>query len=375
MELIRTFHPVGQGGFYSEKFYENNNMVFSVIYDCGSFSLDTLKNEIDTTFKNSNYKINILFISHFHQDHINGVKYLIKECKVDYIFIPEIDEDEKILILSSYSIENREENSFIYKFLIDSQQAIKELNKYTKVIFIKPLSKKNLKEKNLEFNNQNIIFPNLEKEKIFINSDTKLIFKYNDKPIWKYIFNNFKDNKLSAKINEFKKKYSINLPLNSEIYNTFIKKDEYKKLFINKNIYSLILYSAPIDKNSYFNKSTIHYDMYEIFFSEKEYLHKTGCLYTGDFNLNNTFNFIEDILHKNKISLFQIPHHGSKNSWNNKHKKYLKNKFLFISAGKKNIYSHPNKEVLIDILSTYCCYLRVICEDKESKIEMKINIF
>lgn len=92
MELIRTFHPIGQGGFYSEKFYENDNMVFSVVYDCGSFSPDTLENEINNTFINNNDKVNVLFISHFHQDHINRVEYLIDKCKVDYIFIPEIDE-------------------------------------------------------------------------------------------------------------------------------------------------------------------------------------------------------------------------------------------------------------------------------------------
>lgn len=378
MELIRTFHPIGQGGFYSEKFYENDNMFFSVVYDCGSFSPDTLENEINNTFINNNDKVNVLFISHFHQDHINRVEYLIDKCKVDYIFIPEIDEEEKMLILSSYNSKNRNESSFLYKFLINPQQAIKELSEHVKVIFIKAISKENNSKDTelLEFNNGNIISPNFNEEKISINSNSKLVFNYNDKPIWEYIFNNFKDKKLSDKIKKFRKKHSINLPINSETYNTLTKDNEYKKISLDKNIYSLILYSRPVNENSCFDKSTIHYEMYDIFFGKKEYLHKTGCLYTGDFNLNNNFEFIENILkNNNKISSFQIPHHGSKYSWNNKYKNNLENKFLFLSAGTKNKYSHPHKEVLMDILSTHCCYPRIISEDKESKIEMKIYIF
>ncbi len=387
MELIRTFHPIGQGGFYSEKFYENDNMVFSVVYDCGSFSPDTLENEINNTFINNNDKVNVLFISHFHQDHINRVEYLIDKCKVDYIFIPEIDEEEKMLILSSYNSKNRKESSFLYKFLINPQQAIKELSEHIKVIFIKAISKENnLKDTELlEFNNENIIFPNFNKEKIFINSGSKLVFKYNNKPIWEYVFNNFKDEKLSAKIKSLTEKYSITL----EIYKNFIINRNHKKRGIDKNIYSLILYSGPVNKNIY---SLILYfgsedekrmcikktcEIYEIIFSTENYFsYKIGCLYTGDFNLNIDFDFIKNMLENNcEINFFQIPHHGSKHSWNSKYKNNLNNKFLFLSAGTKNKYSHPHKEVLMDILSTHCCYPRIISEDKESKIEMKIHIF
>ena len=37
MKLIRTFHPVGHGAFYTERFYdENGNNIANVVYDCGS---------------------------------------------------------------------------------------------------------------------------------------------------------------------------------------------------------------------------------------------------------------------------------------------------------------------------------------------------
>lgn len=38
MKLIRTFHPIGQGAFYSERFYEDNAQVPShnIVFDCGT---------------------------------------------------------------------------------------------------------------------------------------------------------------------------------------------------------------------------------------------------------------------------------------------------------------------------------------------------
>jgi len=37
MKVVRTFHPVGQGAFYSERFHENKeqNVTHNMVYDCG----------------------------------------------------------------------------------------------------------------------------------------------------------------------------------------------------------------------------------------------------------------------------------------------------------------------------------------------------
>lgn len=72
IKLTRTIHPVGQGAFYSETFSDcNNRPVFTAVYDCGG-KKDYLKKEIETLST-----VDILFISHFHSDHINGVQDLI----------------------------------------------------------------------------------------------------------------------------------------------------------------------------------------------------------------------------------------------------------------------------------------------------------
>lgn len=71
-QIIRTFHPIGQGAFYSERI-DNFNMV----YDCGSVSESEKKQKkvISQSFS-KNDDINVLVISHFDEDHINLIPIL-----------------------------------------------------------------------------------------------------------------------------------------------------------------------------------------------------------------------------------------------------------------------------------------------------------
>lgn len=78
MTLLRTFHPIGQGAFYTER-HNINGTEFTVVFDYGSTTLKgkKLETKIKSTFP-ENHIIDILFISHFHSDQINGIKTLKK---------------------------------------------------------------------------------------------------------------------------------------------------------------------------------------------------------------------------------------------------------------------------------------------------------
>lgn len=71
----RIFHPVGHGAFFTEQFYDDyGNLLFNVVYDCGT---KTSNVNTDTLFTNTFPKgshIDILFISHFDDDHISGIE-------------------------------------------------------------------------------------------------------------------------------------------------------------------------------------------------------------------------------------------------------------------------------------------------------------
>ena len=101
MKLTRTFHPVGQGAFYTERFYDGDKNVFNMVYDCGSSTKSQyLKNEINDAFKDGTGKaeIDILFVSHFHNDHVNGIQELARQYHVQYlVFSSVLTKDKKPL--------------------------------------------------------------------------------------------------------------------------------------------------------------------------------------------------------------------------------------------------------------------------------------
>lgn len=84
--MVQSFFAVGQGAFYCECFngkYHNIN----VVYDCGSStSIGVVESAITVNFAEGE-EIEALFISYMHKDHINGVPFLLKYCRVKkYIF-------------------------------------------------------------------------------------------------------------------------------------------------------------------------------------------------------------------------------------------------------------------------------------------------
>lgn len=89
IKLKRTFHAVGQGAFYTERFYDDNgNNPFNVVYDCGTSSFQReLLDEIHGEFVQDT-EIEYLFISHFHKDHISGIKALDRYCRVKNYVVP-----------------------------------------------------------------------------------------------------------------------------------------------------------------------------------------------------------------------------------------------------------------------------------------------
>ena len=100
IKMQRVFYPVGQGGFYSESFSTENSK-FNVVYDCGSVSKG-----IDKVISNSfdkNEDIDILFISHFDNDHVNKIKILTNRGrKIKNVVMPLLSDENKCILLALY---------------------------------------------------------------------------------------------------------------------------------------------------------------------------------------------------------------------------------------------------------------------------------
>ena len=102
--LIRTFYPVGFGAFYTEKHESDDGTTMTIVYDCGTSSQQTLlEKAIKEQFPKPNMVIDILFISHFHKDHISGIPFLKQYCRIKKVVIPYIPKEDRALFAYSNS--------------------------------------------------------------------------------------------------------------------------------------------------------------------------------------------------------------------------------------------------------------------------------
>ncbi len=96
----RSFHPVGQGAFFTEQFLDDSlgTVLYNVVYDCGSRSIG-IKAQMEPEIRNCFHDkkgVDVLFLSHFDDDHINYVKFLKDEgfLQGTRVFIPMLAEEE-----------------------------------------------------------------------------------------------------------------------------------------------------------------------------------------------------------------------------------------------------------------------------------------
>jgi len=91
-----TFHNVGQGLFYSGRI---NN--FNFVYDCGSETRPHLKKSVNEYIKNklNNEKIDLLVLSHLHDDHIAGLKFFF-DTKISFktVILPYLSPFERLIV-------------------------------------------------------------------------------------------------------------------------------------------------------------------------------------------------------------------------------------------------------------------------------------
>ncbi len=383
MKMIRTIHPVGQGAFYTERFYIDLNNIYTIIYDCGSSTQfsgrgQLIDSEITQTFDEGE-NITAIFISHFHNDHINGIKKLLEYCNVKYVFLPVLTNESKLLLMA---YENSKE---ILMFINNPSKYITDIKPETKVIFIE--------EENIEEQNNHKDTIEQSKENFYLDEDcretnkhiksgTKITAFYL-KGLWEYIPYNLKYNDLYNKIKGEYSKSGLSIPNDALINIDSVNLWEAKNIFNNviksnkRNINSMVLYSGSVIPQKWNCNAIINYNfncILNYYFDRYYNKHiKTGCLYLGDYDLTEKDAF--KLLKKkyccveNNISLVQVPHHGSKHNFDERIcSEFADLKIFFISAGEKNKYRHPSCTVIEKIYYLHNCVC-LVTENKSSAIQ------
>ena len=346
----RIFHPVGQGAFFTEHIMSSQNRIH-IIYDCGSMSRKRINDEI-IDFSNINFKgdhIACIFISHFDMDHVNGLDKLRKEFSVDektLVFVPFFYEEVYVYL-------NKFNNTY-WKGYNCLKKFIEKTNAH--VIKVLPYTNDESQEAPFVITPDNRIIDNRKE----IQSGT-LVHIQNEELniIWKYIPYNITDNHTIEGIvlEDLQKAGAIkDGKFNVELLSYPIKgmgqeekkimsamRQKLRRIFSTKgngnesqniNMNSLQLLSLPNDPlacrdyyrysicDSYYGDFYRWNRGYMRYKFEKEKLYPGSCLYTGDTfaNSKDFWRAFNAILCSNmtkdhsRLSLFQIPHHGSKRS-------------------------------------------------------------
>jgi hypothetical protein len=104
------FHPVGQGLFYSgqiDQYRTDQDDRFSFVYDCGT---DSNQRYVKAALEayTIDGKLDLLILSHFHSDHINGVHKLLKKSGgTREVVLPYLHPDERLMIAGGYAVKKR----------------------------------------------------------------------------------------------------------------------------------------------------------------------------------------------------------------------------------------------------------------------------
>ena len=333
--MTRVFHPIGQGAYYSER-HESLN----VVYDCGEWK-DSNKSEllIKKSFHEGAF-IDILFISHFDFDHISKIDILHHTFKIKHCILPLLHQDQ-IEILKAYFTSQKKES--LRRFVEDPASYFGD---DTKIIFVDFGENGNSETDGIVELQSLSSGSRIQSGKGIQVSDWIYVpFNVNHLQRRAELEVSFYQSKLN--FDQFKTDVSYGIQNRVEI------KKLYEKLPGGINFNSMVVYSGPSGTGSflidhYQNNANCSHGCYH-FHKKLEGHTRTGCIYTGDTNLNRIN--LQRIFRRywQNVGTIQIPHHGDINSFN--FTLLSKDRFVFpVSYGTTNTYGHPADQVIVDII-------------------------
>lgn len=372
--MIRSFLPVGQGAFYCEQFMGDfKTERVNIVYDCGSSTnVKLVEEQIKNNFEKDEI-IHAVFISHLDEDHINGIPFLLRYCRVEKMFFPLLTELNAKYIKLYNLIKYNEKESFASSFADNPYEAFNQLNiEYRPRLY--QISENEQGENRIDAitissgeNVADIIFENT-------------IGNYGIYRKWVYIPHNFRQTdrikQLQDKLNMLFGKNMNNEDM-QVIWETGTKierekiKESYKEVKGSFNTNSMTLYSGM--KELCLGQSAFKAICYRCCCNYN--LKNVGCLYMGDYDASGKYKWKELInayaTYWNNIGCVQIPHHGSKHNYNKELAKL--DAYYIISAGMNNRYQHPHSLVIKDLLYNGN-FLYIITENKSSELHLVIDI-
>jgi hypothetical protein len=374
--MRRIFHPVGQGAFFSEHFDEATKP-FTIVYDCGSLTLDaiSMRTKVNSSFRKGQV-IDVLFISHFHADHINGIDFLKNQCKIRNVVIPYLTEEAKILTrIANYASTGSTDSR-----LIDDPQGffggntrviqVSEADTEGGIIEDRPNENFPIDDEEDEERSRRAARPSAGPITT-IASGTRLTA--GAIPFWMFVPYNFR---MKERVGIFRTALAgLGIDLDDLQSIETIKSHEteviaaYTAVNRDLNRNTMFLYSGPNDPKdtTLFSPMLPDHEFFWWFHWHGQI--PRGCLYTGDADLREAG--LVDYL---RISLSGfapligtciIPHHGAIKNYHADIWRFLTNtRFGVLNYGTTNTYGHPSDAVIADVVTPKRFIIRVTEERK-----------
>lgn len=132
-----TCWPVGQGLFMSGRLFGAAGGEFSWVYDCGSSSAANIRGEAVAAFRKENgrRRINLVTLSHFDEDHINGIVELIRRTRIGTLLLPYLPLWQRLLVAISEGIPADDP---LFAFFLDPAAYLAESGEIEEIVFVPP---------------------------------------------------------------------------------------------------------------------------------------------------------------------------------------------------------------------------------------------
>ena len=354
--MIRSFLPVGQGAFYLEQF-RNGKEKINVIYDCGSGTdINLVNKQIDDAFEPGE-TVHAVFISHLHEDHVNGLPHLLKRCRVQRLFFPLLTEESKILLILQYLSNGKgDESDFVPSFIQDPKKTLEGFADPEHPTTLYPV---------LPNNDEGHEQPEPDSpegipvEPVKSGRPVESIIGISVKE-WRYIPFNFCEKNRRAILEAQLIKIFGPSCSPKDLLDEYRRdphttgkrlESAYRAVPGGFNANSLVLFSGcdelRIMQCAVGNRRGPYCPC-------KTYL-PNGCLYTGDYEAAGAHKWkeLEDAYkdYFDNIGCLQIPHHGARYNFNIKFLHFPNCELYIASAGYCNRYRHPHSSVIRDILA------------------------
>jgi hypothetical protein len=403
------FNKAGQGLFFTTILYGNKGEQFNFVYDCGTskFSSQKVKDNLSRIvegFKsitkeksNPDGKLDLLAISHFHEDHISHIPKLIENMDIGVVMIPFVTKEIRLLLASQYFFKNQDTPDDNNEILSLYQNPINFFHEKGAKSVIVCYGEGQEDYKFIEGSPENIIIElgeegykyNYPKEIHWKNGnnsievqikgeDNRWIFKPYNLPIEYYKVNTSDYKTMVDKLNkilegngdDWRNILSCETKLKKlkEIYKEYFKKD--------LNDTSLFVRSYPEEGkfiSNYYRCCSKYYRCC----CQREYYHRGrgATLLTGDGYLKgangkekHTIEYLQQagMLQKQEPIILQLPHHGSKHNIDQDALDTVyPGSMLVASYGLTNWYKHPSISLISDILDYGCFRYVDVNEDRD----------